>query len=73
MVYHLNNTLSFSTVYKKWTFEVRPSLSHTWGRFHEGHRNLQCITALWFLDAMDFVSYNGLSIISQDMINHSTS
>jgi hypothetical protein len=48
------------------------------GRFHETHRNLRLIVALTMYHslivlAMDFVSYDGLPIVSQDTINRSAS
>jgi hypothetical protein len=48
------------------------------GGFHETHRNLRLISRSYYVSqpnmvlAMDFVSYDGLSIVRQDMINRST-
>ena len=48
--------------------------SHTWGRFHETRHNLRLIVALTMYHslmvlAMDSVSNDGLSVVSQDTIN----
>jgi len=53
-------------------------MHRSWGPFHETHRNLRLIVALTMhhsllVLAMDFLNYDGLSIVSQDTINRSAS
>ena len=60
-------------------FTTDAQYSHeTWGGFHKTNRNLRLIVALAMYPslmvlAMDLVSYDELSIISQDTIDHSAS
>jgi hypothetical protein len=74
---HIKRNLILTSILTILFTPLEPSFYHTWGEFHEPHRNLRLILVLTMYHsltvlAMDFVSYDGLSIVSQDTINRST-